>query len=432
MHPARPISRVLLALGVSLALVAGACSSDAGNDATDASTTTAPDKKPTDPKPTSSSSQPDYGSGAGAEPEVFTEGDFYEVPDPLPDGDHGSLLRYQEVTPSPLDNGTTYRIMYRSESLEGDHIAVTGTAVVPAAPAPGGASGGRPLLTIAHGTTGVADECAPSKDPGGELLLLGDAIDSGWLVAVTDYEGLGTPGRHPYLVGESEGRSTIDAIVAAGALPEADPGDQLAIAGYSQGGHGALWANEVAATWAPDLDVVGTFAGAPATEMKIILAAAPAAFELLLVAGFDAAYPEADPDTILTPLGVEKLPAVDQGCAADVFGALGGITRDDLVKPGAVDAEPWDRLAEENNPGTTKTDGPVLIIHSEADTTVPAALSGILFDRMCGLDQVVERRVLTEGQDHGPAAPGAYAAGLVWLDERFAGDTEPKSSCPPA
>lgn len=391
MRPPQTNSRAVLTLGLALALVVGACS--------------------------------------GREPEVFTDGDFYAPPDPLPGGDHGTLIRYQEISPSVIDGASSYRVMYRSESLQGDPVAVTGTVLVPTGDPPDKAAG-RPLLTIAHGTTGVADDCAPSKDPGSELLLMGGAIESGWLVAQTDYEGLGTPGRHPYLVGESEGRSTIDAVLAAAQLPGADAGDRLAIAGYSQGGHGALWANQVAPEWAPDLEVVGTFAGAPATEMNAILAAAPAGFELMVVAGFGAAYPEADPATILTPQGVEKLAAVDEGCTGAVFEAVSGIPRDQLVRAGAAGTDPWARLAEENNPGTVKTDDPILIIHSEADATVPVALSGLLLDRMCGLGQVVERQVLTDGKDHGAAAPGAYAQGLAWLEERFAGTSTPVSSCP--
>lgn len=248
-------------------------------------------------------------------------------------------------------------------------------------------------------------------------------IAEGWLVAVTDYEGLGTPGRHPYLVGESEGRSAVDAILAAGQLPNGEPGDRLAVAGYSQGGHGALWASQVAAEWAPELDVVGTFAGAPATEMGLILLGAPAGFTFLIVAGFDAAYPEADPDTFLTPAGVEALPAVDEGCTGDVFEAVSGVPKGDLVQDGADRNPPWPALAEANDPGRVKTADPILIIHSEADTTVPPALSDILVQRMCGLGQAVERRVLTAGQDHVGAAPGAYRDGLAWLQARM--DEEP-------
>src|SRR5690606_4921315 len=111
------------------------------------------------------------------------------------------------------------------------------------------------------GTTGIADECAPSRSPrASEGLLFGPATERGYLVALSDYEGLGTPGRHPYLVGESEGRSVLDAAKAAAQLPGADAGPDLAIMGYSQGGHGALWAGQLAGSRAPDHELLGTVA----------------------------------------------------------------------------------------------------------------------------------------------------------------------------
>ena len=406
--------RSLVVLALALTAVASACSS--GSDGATPTTTQ------TTPASTSTTT-----TTLLAE-ELATDADFYTVPAPLPAGDHGTLLRFQEVSPSVTEGATTFRIMYLSESLEGEPIAVTGTALVPDIAAP---DTGRELLTIAHGTTGIADECAPSKQPGSELLLMRDQVAAGRLVAMTDYEGLGTPGRHPYLVGESEGRGVLDAIRAAGALPGADPGDRLAIAGYSQGGHGALWANQIAEDWAPEFDVVGTFAGAPATEMQVILRAAPAGFQFLMVAGFEAAYPEADPATFLTPEAMPRLSAVDEGCARDVFGAVSDIPRGQVVLPTAFDEGPWADLADANDPGNVITDEPILVIHSEADDVVPLTLSKFLLDRMCQVDQVVERRILTDGDGHGAAAPPAYRLGLTWLADRFGTDpAEPVSSCP--
>ena len=99
---------------------------------------------------------------ADGQPEELDGGDFYAAPDPVPDDEHGTLVRYQPVDGLDVGAATVWRIMYVSESLEGQPIVVTGTALVPPGEAP---EGGRPVLTIAHGTSGVADECAPSKQP---------------------------------------------------------------------------------------------------------------------------------------------------------------------------------------------------------------------------------------------------------------------------
>jgi pimeloyl-ACP methyl ester carboxylesterase len=368
---------------------------------------------------------------AAAGPEELDGGDFYVVPDPLPEGEHGTLVRYQPVDDLDVGGATAWRVMYLSESLEGKPIVVTGTALVPPGEAP---DTGRPVLTIAHGTTGIADECAPSKDPvATELSLMGPFVDAGYLVVLSDYEGLGTPGRHPYLVGESEGRGVLDAALAAAELPEADAGDRLAIFGYSQGGHGALWAGQLAAEWAPDFELVGTVAGAPATELPVIFAAAGslpiAGFLYMIIAGFAEAYPEADPGLVLTPAGEEELAEVDEGCVGDVIEHFAGIPGAELLEPGTAEVRPWVDLAAANDPGRVATDTPILIVHSAADDVVPAALSELLAQRMCGEGQVVERRVYGKGQGHGDAVPDAVTDGFAWLQERIA-DEPPASTCP--
>jgi hypothetical protein len=368
---------------------------------------------------------------AGApEAEEFGGGDFYAAPDPVPDDEHGTLVRYQPVDALDVGGAAAWRMMYVSESLEGEPIVVTGTALVPAGEAP---AGGRPVLTIAHGTSGIADECAPSKDPvATELSLMGQFVDAGYLVVLSDYEGLGTPGRHPYLVGESEGRGVLDGALAARELPDAEAGDTLSIFGYSQGGHGALWAGQLAADWAPDYELVGTVAGAPATELPVIFSAAGslpiAGFLYMIIAGFAEAYPEADPGLVLTPAGEAELPQVDEGCVGEVIEHFADTPNAELLKPGLAEVEPWADLEAANDPGRVATDSPILIVHSAADNVVPATLSQLLVQRMCGEGQVVERRVYDKGQGHVEAVPDAVNDGFEWLQQRAAGG-EPVSTC---
>ncbi len=365
--------------------------------------------------------------------EVY-EGDekgFYEVPQPLPEGPHGTLIRSQVMDDYTFDGATTYRIMYLSESVAGDPIAVTGMATVPTAAAP---DDGRPMITISHGTTGIADQCSPSvTGQNAEMGLVENAVSEEFLVAATDYEGLGTPGRHPYLVGESEGRSSIDAILAAGQLPDADPGTELGIVGYSQGGHGALWTNQVAAEWAPDLEVVGTFSGAPASEIGVILAAADRVkgFAFMVIAGINASYPEADLDAILTPEGQEVLKSVDEGCVGDVFDAAGA-AQGDLFVPDGGQSPPWSELAAAQDAGTEKTnDAPILLIHSNEDQTVPTFFIDQVEARMCANGQVVQRVDLPEG-NHTKAAVPAYEQAMEWMQQLFAGNDTTQDTCPDA
>ena len=136
---------------------------------------------------------------------------FYAPPQPLPAGAPGSLIRTEKVTgvPGVPAGATVWRILFHSRSIYDHDIAESGYVVVPSGKAP---AGGRPILSWAHGTTGFAGICAPSlftsQGGVGPYLVpgLADYLRAGFVVAATDYEGLGTPGIHPYLLGESEGR----------------------------------------------------------------------------------------------------------------------------------------------------------------------------------------------------------------------------------
>jgi hypothetical protein len=413
----------LAATAVALLLVATAGCSGSSESGSAATT------KPTGKADAAASTT--TGASEAAAPEVY-EGDvkgFYEVPDPLPEGPHGTLIRSQVMDDYEFDGATTYRIMYLSESLAGDPIAVTGMASVPTAKAP---ADGRPMITIAHGTTGIADECSPSiQGANAEMGLVENKLSKEFLIAATDYEGLGTPGRHPYLVGESEGRSTIDAIVAAGELPDAHPGTKLGIVGYSQGGHGALWANQVASEWAPDLEVVGTFAGAPASEIGVIVSAASRVkgFALMVFAGIHASYPVTDLSEVLTPAGIEALDAVDKGCVRDTFAAAAAAKEDLFVADGGQSPE-WAKLGAAQDAGTAKTnDAPILLIHSNTDQTVPTFFIDQVEKRMCANGQVVQRVDLESG-NHTQAAVPAYAQAMDWMQARFAGEDSVQNTCP--
>ncbi len=162
------------------------------------------------------------GDGAGAA--VKDGSDFYTPPANMPKKAPGTLIRSTPITaPS---GAKAWKVLYHSRSVDGRDIAVSGVVVVPTSATP---KGGRPVVTWAHGTTGLGDQCAPSKaaDAASAVPYVKQLVDAGYVVAATDYEGLGTPGVHPYLVGESEGRSVLDAARAARALSGSGAADRV-------------------------------------------------------------------------------------------------------------------------------------------------------------------------------------------------------------
>ena len=139
--------------------------------------------------------------------------------------------------------------------------------------------GGWPVVSWAHGTSGIADSCAPSRDPKGPYTFYAATQFSAWLkagyaIANTDYEGLGTPGVHPYLVGRSEGRGVVD-IVRASRQLDGRLARRYVIAGHSQGGHAALFAAGLGPKWAPELRLRGVAAYAPASHLGLLSRALP-------------------------------------------------------------------------------------------------------------------------------------------------------------
>ena len=89
---------------------------------------------------------------------------------------------------------------------------------------------------------------------------------NGWGIVATDYIGEGTLGAYPYLIGQGEGRSVLDSIRAAHQVDDLDLSDQTVVWGHSQGGHAALWAGQLAPTYAPELQIRGIAALSPASD----------------------------------------------------------------------------------------------------------------------------------------------------------------------
>ena len=131
----------------------------------------------------------------------------------------GSLVS-AEALPAALrlaGAGDAWRLSYRTRSWTGRSTVVTGTLTVPAGPVP---AGGWRVVSFGHGANGVGDACAESvSGPGpAERVLLEALVAAGYAVAVTDFEGIGTPEGSPFIDGRSEARDMVDIVHAARAL----------------------------------------------------------------------------------------------------------------------------------------------------------------------------------------------------------------------
>jgi pimeloyl-ACP methyl ester carboxylesterase len=271
-------------------------------------------------------------------------------------------------------------VLYRSTDAAGKTDAVSGTITIPKGKAP---KGGWPILTWAHGTTGIADQCAPSRDATGILTSyvypdLASWLKAGYAVVRTDYQGLGTPGVHGYLIGKDEGRSVLDIVRAARKLNR-HLSNRVIIAGHSQGGHAALWAAALAKSWTPELKIAGTAAFAPASHLgeqasliTAITTPSPiTALAALILRGADSADASlhvasllSDPAAALYPLTLTKcLPELS------AVNAFAGIAPSQAIKPGA-NLDPLVAYLNTQDPETLKITTPVEVLQGTADTTV--------------------------------------------------------------
>ncbi len=367
----------------------------------------------------------DDSSEALPPPEVFTGTveEFYVVPDPLPLGEPGQLIRIQEVAVDA--ESTTLRIMYYSrDSLDRDR-AVTGILTYPNAEPP---EDGWPVVSLANGTVGLASKCALSRrgSPAPTFGVEGVGV-------VTDYIGLGPVGElHPYLSRPSEAHSVIDAVRAARNLPETGAGRRWLAIGHSQGGHAALSTNELAAEYAPELELLGTISLAPAALFDRTYPGTvdPIVAHIVGVMGFYGASVE-HPDIVfedyVSPAGVEAAQIIEEECLDAIINRLLTVPMDAFYTHHPLETEPARSILLENDVGGVAVDSPLLLVGGTADERVVIERVRDLLDVLCDVGQVTEYLEI-EGATHGNEY--ALAADRIedWFAERLRGEA-PLDSC---
>lgn len=297
---------------------------------------------------------------------------------------------------------------------------MSGAVLAPKGVAP---AGGWPIIAWDHGTIGLADRCAPSRsaDLGGYALGLVLLVQSGYVVAATDYPGLGTPGQHPYLDGPSEGHAAIDIVHAARELVAGASTTWFSV-GHSQGGQASLFAGELAATDGAGLDLAGVVAIAPASQLPLFTKAvgtSAQAFLAMIAAGVVATDPTVKLSDLLSSEALAKADVLDTSCNAELGKAFGAI--DPLLAPGAATNPALVAYLARSDPGHRKTAAPVLVVQGEADTTVLPVLTTTLVSTMCAVGDTVELRTYPSA-GHGDVVIRALGDIRAFLEARLAGD----------
>ncbi|MGB9039089.1 MAG: alpha/beta fold hydrolase [Acinetobacter calcoaceticus] len=324
-------------------------------------------------------------------------------------------------------------LTYKMLGQSGQEVQATSLVFTPNTPPP---AGGWPIVIWAHGTTGVADACAPSKAALTDSTkdLISKLLAAGYVVVAPDYEGLGTPGIHPFLNVKSEAFSITDAVVATrNYLLQRNllTSKKWLTVGHSQGGNAALGAAQYASR--AQLDYKGTVAVAPASNLGNILVAGEAQVANAPIDIKIGAYAQLDTYTALVTAGIRNTkPSFDYGqvftsqisgiaaqaenlCSGPLYeafqkgmsnyadnnnGTLNGYTR---TQPNFM-AVPLVKtfLDKDSQPLQVKVTTPIIIYQGIADPTVPKLATDLLIFNATTLGTKINSYV-TGNWDHNTA-----------------------------
>lgn len=360
---------------------------------------------------------------------------FYLQPKTLVSTIPGTIVRTEKVEQSVVPDANAWKILYVSTDFQTKKpIVVSGVVFIPKSSLASGSK--RPIVAWAHGTTGVATQCAPSLlSNGGAGIIpgLSTFIKSGDVVVATDYPGLGTAGTLPYLIGESAAYAVLDSVRAALNLPQANAENKFVVWGHSQGGHASLFTGQLAKGYAPELNLVGVAATAPATDLAKLftydLGTTPGnALASLAFVAWSKLFAGADLFHIMKLQSIPIAQNIAVRCVnnkyalsldypeAALLNKLGFLAKEPSK------TEPWKTILRTNSPTGATITVPMLITQGSADTIVDPKVTQSVVDNLCQEGKTIVYHVLP-GVGHLPAGFDSVSIIAPWVQERFNGVT---------
>ena len=343
-----------------------------------------------------------------------------------------SNLISMEAIDRPPAGASAWRITYGSVAENGPKVTISGFVIVPNTPAP---AKGRKIVAWGHSTVGIAEACAPSTSPTrfSDIAGLDGMIANGYVVVASDLQGLGTPGPQPYLVGVSSGRAILDSVRAVAGVPHADAGKRVVLSGVSQGAHAALWAAQLAQSYAPELSVIGVAAAAAPTDLVANFAAIGNPFVRSLMTGYvSKAWSEIygiPLSTFANPIGrffIRRLARdclrLDSVTAASDTGLL-------ILSHAVPDhlGDPWTKPLHDNSAKPMRFDMPILIVQGLKDTVVIAKVTDAYVAASCRAGNDIRYLRVPDGT-HTNIGTESVGATVRWITDRFDGKA-PTSDC---
>src|SRR6478672_1152309 len=328
---------------------------------------------------------------------------FYDPPSG-PSRQPGALLRSEPLKDVILPAGIRgWRILYATTVNDSTPATAVATVFAPTDPPPGP----RPVIAWEHGTTGLLQKCMPSlfSAPSAGIPARNRIVMAGWVVVATDYSFAEKGGPHPYLIGEGEARAALDSVRAARQMSELTLDKRMVVWGYSQGGHAALWTGIVGPRYAPDLEIRGVAAIAPAANIKSILAMnveMDKRFGPYLARSYSRFYPDITFEQAIRPRALDAarqivdlcdfLPPEDQERIAALAKTF----------EGPALAVSWNKALQarlEQNAADRPIQAPVVIAQGLSDMVVPPSATEAYVEERCAAGQRLEYWTFA-GRDH--------------------------------
>lgn len=343
--------------------------------------------------------------------ELTFEGDLHDVPEPLAPGRPGELMRLQVRS---SEGHRQYLMLYHSRSVSGDDLAVTGRLWIPETPPP---ADGYPIVSFGPGTHGhFSDACPYSNleawNPPEYDALIDRLLHEGYVVAYTDWHGLGTRFPYTYAVGEAEAYALLDAARAARDLLGPDASDDVFLVGHSVGGYGVMAATKFGPDYDEGLDVRGAViidgANDHRTEVEIGMSGDVDVSLLMFgILGYSRAYPELSLSDVLAPEAIADMGWWDT-TPCNVDPPWDGTIPRDAIPISPLELEPWVKRIEEGIANTPSYPVlyPLAAADPESDTRVTAG------------KRIGAQITFYPEQDHYSIIIAAADEYIAWMNER--------------
>lgn len=348
---------------------------------------------------------------------------FYAQPSPMPDVAPGTVLDSRSTIiralaiPVPVK---AWQVKYLSTDSHGGPAANIATVIQPLV-------GQRKLVSYQTAYDGLDADCAPSyafatgiSPPFYEEAAIVPLLLAGYTVVTADYEGP----EYQWAAGVNSGHGVLDGIRAAQRFVGFSPNTPTALWGYSGGALASQWANELAADYAPDLNLVGVAAGGVPADIEAIARAidgtALSGVYFGATVGLSRAYPEIDLDSLLNEQGRAAFETLGGQCIGEFTPAFAfRHMRDFVTVPELLDVPAVEAVIAENTMGLRLPDAPTYVYQGTHDELAITPPVDALVDRYCGMGATVTYvKILGEHiTTAGTGVPGA----LAYLNARLAG-----------